>query len=114
MTSDSPTPPQEAWHALDAAAVFERLGATPDGLAGVEATRRLQEHGPNELKAAQTVSPWSTLGAQFKNVLILILLAATALSAVMGHQLEAVVIAVIVLLAVILGFVQEYRAERAL
>ena len=47
-------------------------------------------------------------------MLVLILLVATALSGVIGHTLEAVVIAVIVLFAVLLGFVQEYRAERAL
>jgi Ca2+-transporting ATPase len=114
MTPDHPTPPPASWHALDADAVLERLGASPEGLSGVEAARRLEEHGANELATAEGVSPWSTLAAQFKNVLILILLGATALSAVMGHRLEAVVIAVIVLLAVLLGFVQEYRAERAL
>ena len=52
--------------------------------------------------------------SQFKNVLIVILLVATALSAVLGHGVEAIAIAVIVLLAVLLGFVQEYRAERAI
>ena len=53
------------------------------------------------------------LAAQFKNVLIVILLVATILSAVLGHGTEAIAIAAIVLLAVLLGFVQEYRAERA-
>ena len=52
--------------------------------------------------------------AQFQNVLLIILLIATALSAALGHGLEAVVIAVIVLFAVLLGFVQEFRAERAM
>ena len=56
----------------------------------------------------------ATLAAQFKNVLILILLAATLVSSLLGHALEAIVIGVIVLFAVLLGFVQEYRAERAL
>jgi Ca2+-transporting ATPase len=115
MNPDSPsTPSVEAWHALEPAAVFDRLGASADGLTGVEAARRLGAHGPNELAVTERISPWSTLAAQFKNVLILILLGATALSAVLGHELEAIVIAVIVTLAVLLGFVQEYRAERAL
>ena len=70
--------------------------------------------GPNELQALERTSAWHTLAAQFKNVLILILLAATLLSGLLGHALEALVIAVIVLFAVLLGFVQEYRAERAL
>ena len=51
---------------------------------------------------------------QFKNVLIIILLVATVLSAFLGHAVEAIAIAVIVLFAVLLGFVQEYRAERAI
>jgi Ca2+-transporting ATPase len=54
------------------------------------------------------------LAAQFKNVLVVILLAATLFSGLLGHGLEAAVIAVIVLFAVLLGFIQEYRAERAL
>jgi Ca2+-transporting ATPase len=71
-------------------------------------------HGPNELQAFARTSPWQTLAAQFKNVLVVILLAATLLSGMLGHGLEAAVIAVIVLFAVLLGFIQEYRAERAL
>jgi Ca2+-transporting ATPase len=54
------------------------------------------------------------LAEQFKNVLIVTLLIATVLSAFLGHGVEAVAIAVIVLFAVLLGFVQEYRAEKAI
>jgi Ca2+-transporting ATPase len=79
-----------------------------------EAARRLAEYGPNELQAARRISPWAILAAQLMNVLILILLAATALSAFLGHGVEAIAISVIVLFAVVLGFVQEYRAERAI
>jgi Ca2+-transporting ATPase len=117
--SDTPassnwTPAETSWHTLDLAEVFRRLEAGPEGLTGADAGRRLALHGPNELQAFAGVSPWQTLVAQFKNVLILILLAATLLSGLLGHALEAVVIAVIVLFAVLLGFIQEYRAERAL
>ncbi len=51
---------------------------------------------------------------QFKNVLVLILLGAAAISLFLDHGVEAIVIAVIVLFAVFLGFIQEYRAERAI
>ena len=71
-------------------------------------------HGPNELQATNRTSAWRTFAAQFENVLILILLAATAVSGFLGHTLEAVVITVIVLFAVLLGFIQEHRAGRAL
>ncbi|NJD69881.1 MAG: HAD-IC family P-type ATPase, partial [candidate division NC10 bacterium] len=101
------------WHTLTSDTVFTRLQATPIGLTGTEAARRLAEHGPNELQTARRVSPWTILFEQLKNVLILILLAATALSAFLGHGIEAIAITIIVLFAVLLGFVQEYRAERA-
>lgn len=85
-----------------------------NGLADTEVKRRLAESGPNELQSANKISPWAMLLEQFKNVLIIILLIATALSAILGHGVEAIAIAVIVLFAVVLGFVQEYRAERAI
>jgi len=103
-----------AWHSLSVADVAERLRSSPRGLTAEEARRRLAEFGPNELQAAQRISPWALLAAQFKNVLIIILLVATAASAFLGHAVEAVAITVIVLFAVLLGFVQEYRAERAI
>jgi P-type Ca2+ transporter type 2C len=102
------------WHTLPVATALSRLGTGLPGLAGDDAARRLVEWGPNELAALDRVSAWRLLFAQFQNVLILILLLAAVLSAFMGHGLEAVAITAILLLAVVLGFVQEYRAERAI
>ena len=103
------------WHMLRADEVTLKLETDPgEGLSREEAQRRLEAYGPNELSAAGSVSPWSVLLTQFKNVLIIILLIATAISASLGHETEAIVITVIVLFAVILGFVQEYRAERSM
>lgn len=107
---ESPT----CWHTLTAESSFHRLSSVPAGLNEHERSRRRVEYGPNELQAAARVSPWAMLAEQFRNVLMLILLAATALSAFLGHGVEALVIAIIVLFAVLLGFVQEYRAERAI
>ena len=109
---DETHPP--AWHTLAADAAIAALGSTPTGLTTADATRRLAEHGPNELEAHKSVSAWETLAAQFKNVLILILLSATIVSGFLGHTLEATVITIIVLFAVGLGFIQEHRAGRAL
>ncbi|MGE0392967.1 MAG: cation-translocating P-type ATPase, partial [Vicinamibacterales bacterium] len=115
MSASPATPRTEPpWHTASADDVLRRLRATPAGLTGAEAARRLAEHGPNELRAFARASAWHTLAAQFKNVLILILLVATLLSGLLGHALEAGVISVIVLFAVGLGFFQEHRAERAL
>jgi len=85
-----------------------------NGLSVSEAAERFKKYGPNELQAAHRISPWALLLEQFKNVLIIILLVAVALSAFLGHGVEAIAIAIIVLFAVLLGFVQEYRAERAI
>ncbi|MBK9601431.1 MAG: cation-translocating P-type ATPase [Anaerolineales bacterium] len=102
------------WHTLILDEVFLHLKSQPNGLGKTEADLRLASYGPNELQAAHRISPWEILLEQFKNVLILILLGATAISLFLGHGVESIVIAVIVLFAVVLGFVQEYRAERAI
>src|SRR4030042_2592299 len=102
------------WHTLTRDETYEKFTTTPNGLTSVEAAKRLQATGPNELQAARRVSPWEILLDQFKNMLILILLGATAISLLLGHGVESIVIGVIVLFAVLLGFVQEYRAEHAI
>jgi Ca2+-transporting ATPase len=103
-----------AWHTHAVELVLCAFATTNAGLGSDEATRRLDSYGPNELQVLERTSRWHTLAAQFKNVLILILLAATLVSGLLGHTLEAVVIAIIVAFAVTLGFIQEYRADRAL
>jgi Ca2+-transporting ATPase len=77
-------------------------------------SRRLAEFGPNELRKEEKASPFSLFLSQFKNVLIIILLAATVLSLLVGEWIDALMIAAIVLLSAGLGFVQEYKAEKAL
>jgi Ca2+-transporting ATPase len=95
--------------------VTEMLKTSIDaGLDELEVEKRFLESGPNELLSSGGVSPWVLFFSQFKNVLIQILLIATLLSMFMGHAVESMAIAVIVLFAVILGFIQEYRAERAI
>ena len=102
------------WHTISGEAALEQLSSTPSGLTGLEAAARLSEYGPNELKVVGRATALAILFEQFKNIFVIILLAATAISALLDHGLEALAIAVIVLFAVLLGFIQEYRAERAL
>ncbi len=106
--------PSNYWHTQSTDQAFAQFNSGPAGLSQSEALERAAKYGPNEIQAAHRVSPWEILFEQFKNVLILILLGATAISLFLGHGVESIVIAVIVLFAVILGFVQEYRAERAI
>lgn len=115
MTRDAgPEPLPAPWHTLSLPETLARLQTAPTGLTTGEAVKRLIAQGANELRAARPVSPWGIFFAQLKNTMIVILLIATSASALLGHGLEAAAIAVIVMFAVLLGFIQEFRAERAL
>src|SRR5262245_1328263 len=104
-----------SWHSADVSAVLRELGSDgAHGLSAEEARQRLQRFGPNELRAEQRVSPLALFLGQFKNLLLVILLIATVLSAVVGELVDAGLILIIVLFSATLGFVQEYRAERSL
>lgn len=90
------------------------LGSDVKGLSGGEANARLSRFGYNELESARRTSPLSILLRQFKNFLVIILLAATLMSVALGETVDAAVIFAIVVAISLLGFLQEYRAERAL
>lgn len=106
---------QHHWHTLASIDILKNLTVDADkGLSSDEARKRLEQYGPNKLAVSKGVSPWGLLFQQFKNVLVIILILAVGMSAFLGHEIEAIAIAVIVLFAVILGFVQEYRAEKAM
>ncbi|WP_224982210.1 cation-translocating P-type ATPase [Geomonas agri] len=111
---DQPAQLQPPWHSLEPDELYLRLETGAEGLDPAEAALRLNRFGANELTAAQPLSPWPVFFRQFKNVLIVILFIAAFLSALLAHAVEAVTIAVIVVFAALLGFWQEYRAERAL
>ena len=102
------------WHTKTPDQAFAQLNSRQTGLGQIEVGERAAKYGPNEIKSAHRISAWEILIEQFKNVLILILLGATVISLFLGHGVESIVIAVIVLFAVLLGFIQEYRAERAI
>jgi len=102
------------WHNLGAPEVITFLNSTTYGLSQEEAEKRLVQFGRNELVKKEKISPWAIFLEQFKSFLIIILLIAVVLSAVLGEVIDATLIAVIVLFACGLGFIQEYRAERAM
>jgi len=103
------------WHSMEAVQVLKELNTDIHrGLAEDEAKRRLETYGTNELKKEEGVSPLTLFFNQFKNILIIILLIATVLSALVGETFDAALILVIVVFCAALGFIQEYRAERAL
>ena len=83
------------------------------GLSAEEAVRRLGESGPNELARGTVTSAWSVLGAQFQGAMIWLLAAAGVLSGALGEMADAAAIGAIVGLNAVVGFLQEYRAEKA-
>ena len=91
-----------------------RSGRTRDGLSDATATDRLASVGPNELVDTGSTHPWRLLLEQLSAVMVLILIGAAALSLALGKYLEAGAIGAIVVLFALLGFFQEYRAERAI
>jgi len=85
-----------------------------NGLTTEEAQRRLEQFGPNVLQAAPDRPVWRQVLDQFTDFIVLVLIAAALVSGLLGELIDAVAILVIVVLNALLGFVQEYRAERAI
>lgn len=94
--------------------VFEELKTSEEGLSSGEAEKRLKEYGKNELKEKEETSVFRLFLSQFKSILIAILIIASIVSALVGETVDAIVILFTVLLAGVLGFMQEYRAEKAI
>jgi len=102
------------WHSMKSNEAMSALNAKMDGLSSEEAQERLQKFGPNELKKEKRKSPFRLFLEQFTDILIIILLIATGLSFAVGEAYDAIVIIAIVMACAVLGFSQEYKAEKAL
>ncbi len=102
------------YHKMTAEQAIKELGSSDKGLSSKEAAIRLAKYGLNELRQKKGPGPLSIFAAQFRSPLIIILIIAAAISYFLESMLDAVVILLIVILNSILGFVQEYRAEKAM
>ncbi|MBZ0142729.1 MAG: cation-translocating P-type ATPase [Rhodocyclaceae bacterium] len=102
------------WHTLSAEAALGELGAVPQGLTSAEAAARLEQHGRNELPEAAARSIARMVYDQFADFMILVLIAAAVVSGIVGEPADTLAIVVIVLLNAVIGFVQEWRAEKAM
>ena len=102
------------WHTKTPEEALALLKSDRGGLSAAEAARRCREYGPNELPSGQRTRWVQVLLSQFKSLLILILIAAAIMSVFLGDLAESLAIGAIVLLSVLLGFIQEFRAERAI
>ncbi len=103
------------WYALTGEEVLAKLQTdSKKGLNEKEVKERLERFGPNELARAAKTSLWSLFANQFRDFMVLVLLAATFISGLLGEYADAVTIMIIVVVNAILGFVQECRAERSI
>lgn len=109
-----PSAQRAPWHARSAAEAFQEFNTSNQGLDAAEAEARLARHGLNRLPEGPRRGPLARLAAQFRNLLIYVLLGAAVLSAAFGHFIDAVVILAVVVVNAGIGFFQEGKAEQAL
>lgn len=103
------------WHQLSGREVADHLGVQPErGLSEAEVDERLARYGANDLPEGRQRGLLAMFVGQFKGLLILVLIVAAIISGLLGEFTDSMVILVIVLLNAVIGFVQEYRADRAL
>ena len=103
------------WHRREIADVVRELRTDPgSGLTGAEAASRLRASGPNDLPEGPPLRPGSIVLSQFAATMVAVLLAAAVVAALLGDLVDTVAIVAIVLLNALLGFTQEFRAEKAM
>ncbi len=102
------------WHTLNVDETIALLESGPEGLTEDEARARLEQYGPNAIAEEKGPSPWAILLAQILNPLVAILAIVAVVSLAIGHNGDAIVIGIVVLVNTAIGFSQEYRAERAI
>jgi Ca2+-transporting ATPase len=116
-----------SWYNLESEEVLKKLGAPSEGLNSGEARARLEKYGPNELVEILKISPIKMFFRQFADLMVIILIIAAVISATIGlyhmyfegastadELFDALVIMIIVILNAVFGFVQEYKAEKAI
>ena len=105
---------EREWHSEASDDVLENLETTTEGLDDTEAERRRETYGPNSIEKSDVISPWRILLHQFTSPLIYILLVALVITVAIDHYADAVVIAIVLVINAVIGFIQEYRAENAM
>ena len=103
-----------SWYQKTVADVIEELKSSSHGLSADEAVRRLGEYGPNELREKAKKTVFMMFLDQFKDFMILILIAAAVISGFIGELSDTIAIIVIIIINAVIGFIQEYRAEKAM
>ncbi|MEM2094589.1 MAG: HAD-IC family P-type ATPase, partial [Candidatus Bathyarchaeia archaeon] len=104
----------QAYYAMDVDSVMKMLESTAGGLTEAEARDRLIKFGPNQISERKRVTALHIFADQFRDIFVLMLLAAALISAFIGEVVDAMTISAIIILVAVVGFVQDYRGEKAL
>ncbi|HEX6913933.1 MAG TPA: cation-translocating P-type ATPase [Chitinophagaceae bacterium] len=102
------------WYQMQVDEVLAKLNTSTAGLSAEEARKRLQQYGENKLLESKARSRFSIFLSQFKDLMILILLAAAVISFFIGEVTDAMVIIAIIIANAIVGYIQEYKAEKSI
>ncbi len=105
---------EQSFHSLDWQQALRQLSSSEKGLNSEEAKKRLEQHGPNQLKEAPKKPLYVAFLEEFKESVVLLLIAAGVITFLIGEHLDSAAIFAIVVLNAIFGFIQEYRAEKAI
>lgn len=102
------------WHQKDINSILDELKTTPEGISSQEADVRIEKHGLNELEEKKKKTLFMMFLDQFRDVMILVLIGAAVIAGFIGELSDTIAIIVIVVINAVIGFVQEYRAEKAM
>ena len=102
------------WHQKEVPEIFEHLASSSQGLPPDDARQRLHKYGQNELREKKKKSPLMMFLDQFRDFMIIVLIVAAIISGIIGELSDTIAIIVIVCLNAVIGFIQEYRAEKAM
>jgi len=115
-TSPPPVAPADAatWHVSSPGQLLRQLVASREGLSAEEAARRLAKYGPNELQETKLISPLAIFLGQFNSLIVWILIIAAGVAGALGEGVDAFAIIAIVVLNGVIGFYQEFKAEKSI
>jgi Ca2+-transporting ATPase len=102
------------WHLLQLSEIEQLLNSSPKGLDSITATELLLENGKNQIVDQKKKTPFQMFLHQFTDFMILVLIAAAVISGILGDLVDTIIILAIIIINAVLGFIQEYRAEKAM
>ena len=102
------------WYLLSVDQALEELETSIAGISDKEVSSRRQQYGPNILEQGEQRGPFTIFLSQFKNVMILILAIAAIVSFVIGEYIDGIIVLVIIMANAIIGYIQEYNAEKSI